>query len=134
MHQMPYEQPLSILADVDQAASPLWCRHPNCYVMALCNMCMHRCIQKVIPFRTDAYIDVLVSKLAEEGVRYPRELVQSTKTAVETKLSNHQSFKMGEVNDCLTVWSVVHRSVKFEADVKQASRKRPHHYLSLIHI
>ena len=96
--------------------------------MALCNMCMRRCIQKVIPFRTDTYIDALVSKLADEGIRYAREMVQATKASVEMKLSSNQSFKMGEVNDCLTIWSAVQRSVEIEADIKQGIRQGPHHY------
>ena len=91
-------------------------------------MCMRRCIQKVIPFRTDTYIDALVSKLADEGIRYAREMVQATKASVEMKLSSNQSFKMGEVNDCLTIWSAVQRSVEIEADIKQGIRQGPHHY------
>ena len=89
---------------------------------------MRTCIQKVSPFRTDVYIDSLVSKLADEGLRYAREVVLATKASVEMKLSSHPALKMDEVNDCLTIWSAVQRTVEIEADIKQGIRKGPHHY------
>ena len=99
--------------------------------MAHCNelreMPMNHLIEQVLPFRNLGYLATFCEKLLAQGIATPPDLLGTTRTALETKLSKHESFKfMDLAADTLSLGSAIDSEQK-SADAlvqRRCSEKR----------